>query len=161
MSTDAGKRDLVVTRVFEAPVERVWQAWLDPALVRQWWGPDGFTCPLAEIDFREGGTSLVCMSAPAFGDQYSAWHYTAIRPLQHIEYTHNLVDRAGRLIDPASLGLPPDFPQDVRNRVAFRDLGGGRTELTVTEFDWPPGQMLELSRMGLEQCLAKMAACLA
>jgi hypothetical protein len=38
------------------------------------------------------------------------------------------------------------------------DLGNGRTELTVTEYDWTVGQLMEMSKMGLEQCLDKMAA---
>jgi len=36
------KRDLVFARVFDAPVERVWQAWTDPEQVMRWWGPNGF-----------------------------------------------------------------------------------------------------------------------
>ena len=54
-------RDLVVTRMFHAPVDRVWQAWTDPEQVMRWWGPAGFSASLARIDFREGGTSLVGM----------------------------------------------------------------------------------------------------
>lgn len=50
------------------------------------------------------------------------------------------------------------MPQEVRSLVTFKDLGGGKTELTVTEYDWTVGQMMELSRMGMEQCLDKMAA---
>ena len=70
MSTEPKKRDLVVTRVFGAPVEQAWKAWVDPEYVMQWWGPEGFTCPVAKMDFREGGTSLVCMRAPKeFGGQ--------------------------------------------------------------------------------------------
>jgi len=36
-------RDLVVTRVFNAPVAQVWRAWSDPAPVMRWWGPTGKT----------------------------------------------------------------------------------------------------------------------
>jgi uncharacterized protein YndB with AHSA1/START domain len=53
--------DLVVTRVFDAPLE---QAWSESEFVKQWWGPICFTCPLANMDFREGGTLLICMCAP-------------------------------------------------------------------------------------------------
>ncbi len=49
MSAEPRQRHVVVTRVFDAPVELVWKAWSDPEYVRQWWGPTGFTCPLAKI----------------------------------------------------------------------------------------------------------------
>jgi len=158
MSVAPEKRDLVFTRVFDAPVEAVWQAWVAPELVMQWWGPDGFSCPVAKMDVREGGTSLVCMSSPAFGDQYSTWLYGKITPMQRIEYILNLADKDGNKIDPVSIGMPADFPPDVRNLVTFRDLGDGRTELTVTEYDWTVGHMMEMSKLGMEQCLDKMAA---
>jgi len=56
---------MVVTRTFDAPVERVWRAWSDPDDVMAWWGPTVFTSPSARLDVRQGGTSLVCMRAPA------------------------------------------------------------------------------------------------
>ena len=52
MTTESKKRDLVVTRVFNAAVKQVWKAWTDPELVMRWWGPTGFTCPVAQMDFR-------------------------------------------------------------------------------------------------------------
>jgi uncharacterized protein YndB with AHSA1/START domain len=160
MTTEATHTDLIVTRTVNAPVARVWQAWTESEDVKQWWGPDGFTCPLARIDFRVGGTSLLCMTAPqfGFGEMYSTWHYREIVPMQRIEYIHNLADADGHKVDPVALGMPADFPQDQRNMVTFKDLGGGQTELTVTEFGWTPGQMMDMSRTGLEQCLAKLAA---
>lgn len=66
------KKDLVVTRVFDALVDLVWKAWTDPEQVMRWWGPEGFTSPVAMIDFREGGTSLVCMRSPEGQDFYNA-----------------------------------------------------------------------------------------
>ena len=125
--------------------------------MKQWWGPDGFSAPLARIDFREGGTSLVCMSSPTSGD-YSLWHYEEIVPLERIVYIHNLADPEGHKVDPAALGMPPDFPQDQRHLITFKALGAGRTALTVTEYGWTVGQMMELSRLGMNQCLDKMAA---
>src|SRR5215510_12891488 len=87
------KRDLVFTRIFDAPIAQVWKAWSDPELIKKWWGPDRFTCPFATVDFRVGGTSLVCMRAPEeFGgqDHYSTWEYRSIEPMRRIEYIHNL-----------------------------------------------------------------------
>jgi len=54
---------LVIERVFDAPVARVWKAWTDPEQVKKWWGPKIFTAPLVSIDFRVGGTYLYCMQA--------------------------------------------------------------------------------------------------
>lgn len=158
------KHDLVMSRIFDAPVERVWQAWTDPKDVMRWWGPDKFTAPSAEINFHEGETSVVCMRAPQeYGGQelYSTWAYTKIVPCEQIEYTHNLSDKDGRKIDPASLGLPADFPQDQRHVVTFQALGNKATEMTITQHNWTAGQMKERAEIGLGQCLAKMALLLA
>ncbi len=160
MNTEQEKRDLIITRIFDAPLEQVWQAWSNPALIKQWWGPDGFDCPLAEIDFREGGISLVCMSSPDFGEHYSLWQYEKIVPMKEIDYIHNLADKDGNKINPADIGMPPDFPQDQRQLIIFTALDANRTELVVTEFGWTVGQMMELSEMGMRQCLDKMAVAL-
>jgi uncharacterized protein YndB with AHSA1/START domain len=155
------KKDLIVTRVFDAPVELVWKAWTDPQHVMRWWGPNGFTAPVARIDFREGGTSLVCMRAPKeFGgqDMYNTWTYQKIVPMELIEFILDWADKDGNRVDPAAMGLPPNMPRDVRHVVTFKAVGDKKTEMTVTEYGYTSDQMLEMSKAGLEQCLDKMAA---
>lgn len=156
-------RDLVVTRVFEAPIELVWKAWTDPEHVMKWWGPDYFTSPSAVIDFREGSTALVCMRAPKeFGgqDMYSTWAYQKIVPMERIEFIQNLADNEGNLVDPIKMGLPPEFPRDTRTVVTFKNLGNGKTEMTVTEYGMPNSdtEMGRNAEIGLNQSLDKMAA---
>jgi len=158
-------RDLVVTRVFAAPVDLVWKAWTDPEYVMRWWGPDHFTSPSAKMDFREGGTSLVCMRAPEdFGgqDMYSTWVYQKIVQLERIEFIQNLADKDGNLIDPLKIGMPPDFPHDTLTVVIFQDLGNGKTEMTVTEYNMPAAdtEMGKNAELGLNQSLDKMAVSL-
>jgi uncharacterized protein YndB with AHSA1/START domain len=160
MNNEAQKHDLVITRIFDAPIASVWKAWSDPDLIKQWWGPQGFSAPVAEIDFREGGTSLVCMESSEFGKHFSTWRYQQIVPMERIDYVHNLADENGAAIDPASVGMPPDFPQDQRHLVTFTALSGNQTEISVTEYGWTAGQMMDMSKMGMEQCLDKMAVCL-
>ncbi|MHB2017313.1 MAG: SRPBCC domain-containing protein, partial [Candidatus Xenobia bacterium] len=53
--------DLTLTRILEAPRERVFQAWTDPAQMAQWWGPKGFTAPRCEVDARPGGSIRIDM----------------------------------------------------------------------------------------------------
>ena len=91
--------DVVSSREFAATASQVWRAWSDPEYVTQWWGPAGFTSPSAELDFRIGGTSLVCMRAPAeFGghDMYTSWTYRRIEPVTLIEFDNRFTDRRAR-----------------------------------------------------------------
>lgn len=154
------KKDLVVTRVFDAPVELVWAAWTDPQRVMQWWGPNGFTSPVARMDVREGGTSLVCMRTPTGQDLYNTWRYREVRPMQRLEFIMDWADKDGTRIDPVSIGLPSDIPRDVRHLVTFKPVSGNKTEMTVTEYGYASDKMFDLSKVGLEQCLDKMAAAL-
>ncbi len=161
MTAEPEKRDLIVTRIFAAPVKKAWAAWSEPELVMRWWGPTGFTCPVARMDFREGGTSQVCMRAPpALGGQnfYNTWSYEKIVPLQRFVYILRFTDPDGRPTAPAKQGLSPEIPPEARHEVTFKALSPDQTETTVTEYGWTVGPMMEMSRLGLEQCLDKMAA---
>ena len=136
----------------------MWRAWTDPDYVTQWWGPTGFTCPLAQLDFRVGGTSLVCMRAPAeYGgqDMYTTWTYRRIEPTTLIEYDVRFTDGKG-----GDVPRPPGVPPVVPHLVTFTSVAADRTSMTVTEFGYPDEQVRDQSKMGLEQCLDKMAAML-
>jgi len=55
LSADPGVQELTVTRVFEAPRERVFKAHIDPELIAQWWGPARYTMVIDRMDVRPGG----------------------------------------------------------------------------------------------------------
>jgi uncharacterized protein YndB with AHSA1/START domain len=61
MSGAPDDRVIRLSRYLTAPVERVWQAWTDPAILPRWFGPAGFTCVTQEIDLRVGGQWLFTM----------------------------------------------------------------------------------------------------
>ena len=159
--TEQATHDMVLKRVFDAPVNSVWRAWIESDQVKEWWGPQGFTAPVAEMDVREGGTSLVCMRAPAeFGGQdlYNTWTYTAVEPGQRLEFVNAFSDAHRTPLDPADLGLPPGVPREVPHVVTFTALGPERTELIVRESGYASPDVVEISRAGMDQCLDKMAA---
>lgn len=157
---EATKKDLVVTRVFDAPVDRVWSAWTNSEHVMLWWGPRGFTSPVADMDVRVGGTSLVAMRTPDGRDLYNTWTYQEIVPNERLEFVMGFADQNGNKVEPRSLGLPPGIPTDVRHVLTFESTGAGRTELTVTEFGYPSDELVNLSKVGLEESLDKLAASL-
>jgi uncharacterized protein YndB with AHSA1/START domain len=153
-------KQIEVSRIFNAPVEMVWKVWTDPELVKRWWGPKHFSSPVAKIDFREGGKSIVSMKAPKeMGGQefFSVWLYVKIIPLKTIEFIQSLSDEDGNKIDPTKVGMPSDFPIDVRTVVAFNTLGNSQTEMTVTEYA-EFGTISNFAQIGLEQSMEKMAA---
>jgi uncharacterized protein YndB with AHSA1/START domain len=60
----AAERELVVTRILDAPRELVFKAWTEPDRAIRWWGPRGFTTAHYELDFRPDGAYRVCMRSP-------------------------------------------------------------------------------------------------
>jgi uncharacterized protein YndB with AHSA1/START domain len=154
--------DVEVERVFKAPMARVWSAWTEPADLRGWWGPTGFTCPSAQTDVRVGGHISVTMRAPAeWGgfEQHSRWSITGLTPGQRLAYVFEFVDAEGRAITPAEAGIPMSgVPERGEHEVLLEDVGSGRTRLRMVERGYREAEARDLSRAGLEQCLDKMAA---
>jgi uncharacterized protein YndB with AHSA1/START domain len=148
--------DVVVTRALGAPPEQVWKAWTEPGYVLRWWGPTGFTACRADMDVREGGTSLVGMRAPAeYGgfEMYNTWTYRRVDPTGRLEFDLRFTDADGNPAD-----RPPGVPDVVPHVVTLDGLDGGRTALTVHESGYASAEARDLSAAGLHQCLDKMAA---
>ena len=67
---------LMITRVFDAPRERVFEAWTDAGHLAHWLGPADFTVPFAEMDSRIGGTYRACIRSP---DGVNYWMHGTFR----------------------------------------------------------------------------------
>lgn len=154
--------DVHVDRIFAAPPDRVWRAWTDPADLRVWWGPQGFTCPRADVDARVGGRILVTMQAPEQwgGAMYhNSWTITELEPGHRLRYLSDFTDAAGNRITPAEAGIPAEgVPIGGEHEVVLIDLGDGRTRMEMTEHGYTLEAARDMSKQGLEQSLDKMAA---
>jgi uncharacterized protein YndB with AHSA1/START domain len=109
------------------------------------------------MDFRVGGTTLVCMRSDQGWELYNTWTYRSIEPMDRIEFVHGFADKEGTQVTPAELGLPPGIPDEVRHEVRLSAIDDNTTELTVHACGSPNAEIAEVSRAGLEQCLDKMA----
>jgi hypothetical protein len=91
---------------------------------------------------------------------YSTWVYQRIVPLERIEFIQNLADENGNLLDPARIGMPPEFPRDTRTVVTFKDLRSSKTEMTVTQYGMPSPdtEMGKNAELGLNQSIDKMVS---
>ncbi len=63
-STTSAERQLLLTRVIDAPRALVFRAWTEPEHMVRWWGPKGFTTPSCTMDVRPGGAWRICMRGP-------------------------------------------------------------------------------------------------
>ncbi|HEY8182169.1 MAG TPA: SRPBCC family protein [Thermoanaerobaculia bacterium] len=89
VTTDAAAgREIVASRVFDAPRDLVWKAWSDPKHIVQWWGPKGFTTTMQEMDFRPGGTWRFVMHGPDGTDYQNKIIYREIVKPERIAYSH-------------------------------------------------------------------------
>ncbi len=77
-----------ITRVFDAPRKLVWQAWTTPGMLVHWFGCAAFTTIDAACDLRVGGRWRVVMRNPAGEDIPAYGVYTAVRPINHLAFTH-------------------------------------------------------------------------
>lgn len=126
---------IVIERIFNAPLKRVWGAWTTPEIVKKWWGPKGFSAPSIEIDFQVGGKYIYCMRGPKGTpwdkDMYSAGIYKEIDPFEKIVTTDYFSDKDGNKANPKDHGLEGDMPTEMNLTVLFEDLGDDKTKVTL------------------------------
>jgi uncharacterized protein YndB with AHSA1/START domain len=113
--TAEGDREIVTERVFDAPREKVFQAFVDPELIPQWWGRREDKTTVDQMDVRVGGDWRFVAEGP---DGSLAFYgtYRVIDPPKTLEHTFQWEGMPGHV---------------VVERADFEDLGGGRTKVTT------------------------------
>ena len=116
-NTNTSDREIVTTRVLNAPREMVFDAWTDPKQIVKWWGPTGFSTTIEKMHVRPGGEWTQVMHGPDGTDYPNTHVFTEVKRPERIVYTHG-GRREGGL--------------EVRSHmtVTFEDLGD-QTRLTM------------------------------
>jgi uncharacterized protein YndB with AHSA1/START domain len=125
-SVTAPERTLVTTRVFDAPREAVYRAWIDPKQLARWFPPEGFTSPRCEVDPRPGGVIRVDMKAPD-GPPFDGNVFPGPGVFREVVPNERLVFT----MEPELEG-GQTMPM-VLMSVRFEDLGGKKTKLTIEQ----------------------------
>lgn len=144
---------IVIERTFDAPVNVIWQMWTQPEHFKNWYGPEGITVPVAEMDLRVGGKRLVCMEMQTPDGRMKMWttgEYVEIIPNQRLVYTEIMADENG---NPVS---PPDasYPSSTEVTVVLEDIGG-RTKMVLTHAGLP--ENAQGANEGWSQAFTKLA----
>lgn len=80
-------RELVLTRLIDAPREKLYRCWTDPELLKQWFAPKPWTTPVVELDVRPGGAGLFVMRSPEGQDMPNHGTYLDVVPNERLVST--------------------------------------------------------------------------
>jgi uncharacterized protein YndB with AHSA1/START domain len=119
-TTDTASRELVITRVFDAPRSVVFKAWTHPDHLKRWWGPHGFTVLSCTMDFRVGGGWSLSMQSPAGVVDRQRGLFREIVEPERLAFTYAFEDEHGKRGHETIVTL------------SFADLGS-KTELTLRQ----------------------------
>lgn len=123
-ANDPTSHVIVLTRVFDAPRERVWQVWTDPKHTAAWWGPRGFSARIEKMELRVGGNWRYVMIDP------DGTEYPAVGEFREVVPPERLVT-TDEFPDDFEFGVPEDLPQGIEVTVLFGAEGRTRTRLTL------------------------------
>lgn len=81
-------REMRITRTLKAPIDLVWEVWTNPEHIAAWWGPNGFTNTIHNMDFQEGGEWKLTMHGPDGTNYPNRSIFREIIPLKKIVFEH-------------------------------------------------------------------------
>ena len=116
-------RELVITRIFNAPRELVFKAWTEPEHIARWWGPKGFTTKVTALDLRPGGAWRYIMTGPNGAEYPIKGVFREVIPSERI-VTEDGFDEGYEQV------VKGDLPPGMLTTVIFEDLNG-KTKLTL------------------------------
>jgi uncharacterized protein YndB with AHSA1/START domain len=136
MSAD---RELVLTRLINAPREKVYRAWTDPALLKQWFAPKPYTTPVVEIDVRPGGSAYFVMRGPDGKDLPNRGVYLEVVPNEKLVSTDAYVK-----------AWEPSEKPFMTLILTFEDEGG-KTRYTARVRHWTVADREAHEKMGFHE----------
>ena len=128
--TATSQKTVSITRTFDLPAKKLWQAWTEPESLKKWWGPKNFTCPYCDIDLKPGGKYLACMRSNDGAEFWSTGVYKEIIPGKKLVCTDSFSDDKGNVVPASDLNMPGDWPIELLVTVTFEEMN----EKTKIEF---------------------------
>jgi uncharacterized protein YndB with AHSA1/START domain len=151
--TTAADRELVLTRLIDASREKLFRAWTEPELLKQWFAPLPYTTPVAELDVRPGGANLIVMRSPEGQDLPNRGVYLDIVKNERIVFTDAFIK-----------AWEPSEKPFMTAILTFEDEGG-KTRYTARVLHWTVEDRDAHEKMGFHegwgQCADQLAALVA
>jgi uncharacterized protein YndB with AHSA1/START domain len=145
----ASDRELVLTRTINAPPAKVFRAWTEPELLKQWFAPRPWTVSAAEADVRPGGSSLIVMRSPEGQEFPNPGVYLEVVPNERLVFT-----------DAYTSAWEPSEKPFMTVILTFEDEGG-KTKYTARARHWSVADREAHEKMGFHegwgQCADQLA----
>jgi uncharacterized protein YndB with AHSA1/START domain len=109
----AVQNEVVIHRVFDLPVTKVWRALTESEQFKKWWGPKGFTCPSSTMEARVSGRYLNCMRGPDGKEFWSTGVVKEFIPGKKLVLTDSFSDPKGNKIPASDYNMPGDWPKEL------------------------------------------------
>lgn len=135
-----GRRELTLTRVIDAPPEKLFRAWTEPELLKQWFTPPPYITIRAELDVRPGGANFVVMRGPDGVEMPNRGVYLEVVPNKRLVLT-----------DACTNAWEPSEKPFMTVVLTFEDLGGGRTTYTARLLHWTDADCETRDKMGFHE----------
>ena len=139
MTNETTDRELVLTRLIDAPREKLYRAWTDATLLKQWSAPLPWTTPHAELDVRPGGASNIVMRSPEGNDMPCPGVFLEVVPNQRLVFT-----------DAYTSAWQPSQKPFMTVILTFEDEGG-KTRYTARVRHWTVADREAHEKMGFHQ----------
>ena len=125
-------KPFVISRVYDAPRDRVWRAWTEPEQMKKWWGPKGFTVSQLTQELKPGGMVHYRLLMPGgAGELWGRMVYREIVPQERLVWINAFSDKDGGL---GKHPMAPDWPREMLSKALF-EAQGAKTKLTI---EWIP-----------------------
>ena len=121
--------EFVITRVLDAPRERVWQAWTEKERLAQWWGPKGCVIRVVKFDLRLGGHFHYVMQFPG-SEMWGRFTFREISPPGRLVFVNSFSNEAGEVTRAPFPGIGETIPLEIQNTVTFV-AQGNQTRMTL------------------------------
>ncbi len=160
MNANLSKREtnsnaVEIEMIFEASLEVVFKAFIDPEYVRQWWGPKEFTAPIIQINPTIGGKYLFCMRDSEGRDTWSTGVIKELVDKDRIVYTDSFSDPDGNPVPASYYGMGDDPLDNLLVTITFEEVPGG-TKVTLRHASFPSSEMAAVTTNGWTTSLEKL-----
>ena len=143
-TVDQFNKKILVVRVFDAPVQKVWKAWTTPEILDLWWAPKLWKTNTKSMDFREGGRWLYYMQGPDGSRHYCMVDYNSIIPNKLFSARDAFCDENG---------VPNNELPTMRWKNSFTPLGDG-TKVEVEISFTSEADLNKIVEMGFKEGFA-------